>query len=68
MPNDRVNQPSQRVSPEAKNGRARVRRNTISASEAGTKPNSARVKRETMLATGVANGAAASAVMRFLRG
>ncbi len=67
MPNERVNQPSQRVSPEAKNGRASVRRSTSSASEAGTKPNAAWVKRATTPEIGFATDAAASAVMSVLR-
>ena len=44
-PKESVNQPSQRVSPEAKNGRASASRRTSSGSEAGTSPKTALVKR-----------------------
>ena len=47
MPKESVNQPSQRVSPEAKNGRASVSRRTSSGSHAGIRAKTAPVARVT---------------------
>ena len=45
VPKDSVNQPSQRVSPEAKKGRASASRRTSSAGQIGTSPKTAPVRR-----------------------
>src|SRR6202044_1081284 len=68
VPKDSVNQPSQRVSPEAKNGRASASRRMSSGSHAGTSPKTALVKRAIGLNGANAGGCAASAIMMLVQG
>jgi hypothetical protein len=58
-----VNQPSQRVSPEAKKGRTSARRRMSNGSHAGMSANTALVKR----AIGFDRASAASAIMTRAR-